>query len=152
MQPPASLPPFDDPVLGRVSWDPRRREWRFALALPGGHTVFGGISPEDSRRPLHEQGLDRIRARVRWIRDNEPALRSRMADRIYRYWEEKWYRQESDSVQTMDDFRNLITLSSIHVSDDGVPELIFDDGSPFEKHAIVLVLDKDCDLQPGPTG
>jgi hypothetical protein len=129
--------PFDDPVLGRVTYHEGYKEWEFTIPIRG-REVRGSVIPLDHRRPLHEQGLDEVRACVAWIRDNEPAIREYITDQMFDGWLSGWYDEEIDTVTTREGFREAIFLPGFSVLEDHVASLYYNDGGLFGGHSIVL--------------
>jgi hypothetical protein len=86
---------FNDPVLGAVTWNAEGRAWQFECALPDGHTVRGSITPEDSQRPLADQGLVEMQRCVGWIRNNEPSIRAHIADEMFEGWRDDLVRRRN---------------------------------------------------------
>jgi hypothetical protein len=137
--------PFDDPVLGRVTWVPEPLDaWQCSLALPSGRTIPVYITPDDSRKPLHDQeGLEDLKVRVRWIVDNEQAKRTRIAERMFPAWQQDRYDEEIDMVTTIEGFRDAISLDGINFFEDNLPRLNYQDGGLFGGHAIEATLEAD---------
>jgi hypothetical protein len=146
----ALLEPFDDEVLGPVIWDSGKGEWRFSITLSNGRTVHGGIVPYDDRVPLQDQGLNEIRDSVRWVRDNEPAIRASITERMFEGWKATWYDEEVDEITTPAEFREAISLRGISVLEDRKPTLYYDDANLFGGHAIVLSLNAQREIEHGP--
>ncbi len=135
--------PFDDLVLGRVTWNGQHNEWRFTLTLSDGRAVNGAVVPEGNRLPLHRQGLGEIRDCVHWVRDNERAIRQYIADQMFPGWLSGWYDEEIDQIATKEEFREAITLAGISVLEDRRATLCYDDANLFGGHAIVLSVGAD---------
>jgi hypothetical protein len=129
--------PFDDPVLGRVTYHEGHKEWEFTVVIHG-REVRGSVVPLDSGRSLDEQGLDEVRVCVAWIRDNEPAIRDYITDQMFDGWLSGWYDEEIDTVTTRDGFRKAIYLPGFSVLEDHVASLYYNDGGLFGGHSIVL--------------
>jgi hypothetical protein len=141
--------PFDDLVLGRVTFDETHKEWKVTASVAG-REVPGSITPEDSRLPLQEQGLHEIRQCVTWVRDNEPAIRQYIADQMFDGWLDTWYDEELDSVTTREGFREAISLSGFSVLEDRVASLFYNDGGLFGGLSIVLSVGADGHFKHSP--
>ena len=130
--------PFDDPVMGSVTFYEKVNEWEFCIAIAD-KEVRGNIVPENHHRPLEEQGLNEIRESVAWIRDNEPSIRQYITTEMFEGWLSGWYDEEIDVVTTPEGFREAISLSGFSVLEDRVTSLLYyDDGGLFGGHSIVL--------------
>jgi hypothetical protein len=134
--------PFDDEVMGRVTFDEGHKEWQFVVTIAGSE-VSGTINPKDCRLHLEEQGLDEISVCVRCVRDNEPHIRQYIADEMFEGWWSNWYDDEIDTVTTREGFREAIALSGISVLEDRRASLCYNDGGLFGGHAIVLSVGAD---------
>jgi hypothetical protein len=68
--------PFDDPVLGRVTWNAERKCWNFDAGPVNGRSIPAGYDPADYHLPPAEHGWDGVRGCVRWVRGHELAARA----------------------------------------------------------------------------
>jgi hypothetical protein len=109
------------------------------LLLPNGRTVGGAIVPENHRLPLSERALAEIRARICWLRDNEPAVRDFIAAKMFDGWLRNWYDQGIDPVTTRDQFRDRVWLAGLTVLEDRVA-LAYNYVQLFGGHAIVVTI------------
>jgi hypothetical protein len=123
--------PIDDEVLGRVTWDRRRGYWRFEVALPSGRVVPGTIASLDRSYPLPPPVLEEIRECVRWVRDNEPAVRRHVARELYEGWRNGMYEEEIEYVPPVEQFREAITLVGVNVYEDRKARAVYDAGNLF---------------------
>ena len=67
--------PFNDRILGQLTYDAAQGDWNFAISLPSGQSVTGSIFPEDNRLPLQQNGLTEIARRVEWVVAHELQVR-----------------------------------------------------------------------------
>lgn len=141
---------FEDPILGAVSWSEDTSGWQFALRMPSGRPVTGGITVERPDLPLQDQGLDEIRACVAWARDHEPEIRQYIADQSFEGWWESWYDPEIDEISTKDEFREAIALTHILVFEDRSASLYFDDGGLYSGHRIEVSVGTGGSLEGPP--
>jgi hypothetical protein len=74
-----------DRVLGRVTWKAEGKCWEFDAGPINGESVPAGYIPEDSRPMLAEQGWERIRACVLWVRANEPLIQAFIKDWVDKF-------------------------------------------------------------------
>jgi hypothetical protein len=141
--------PCTDPILGTATWDDGRGDWLFALVLPSGRTVDGSVRPEDNHLHLSSPGLEESRACVRWVRDNEPALRQYVADKMYELMLD-WHDPERGTALTKQEFRDKIVLVGVQVLEDHRASLIFNDAGCFGGHAITFSVGADGKLDEEP--
>ncbi len=134
--------PFDDPILGPVTFDQKAKEWLFTVTIAG-REIDGRIVPEDESVPLEAQGLEEIRQCVVWIRDHEPSIREYITDQMFEGWQSGWYDEEIDTITTPDEFREAISLSGFSVLEDRIATLYYNDGGLFGEHCIVLSVGAD---------
>lgn len=142
--------PFEDPVLGRVTWNTERKCWDFDAGPVAGRPIPASYDPADIRLPPAEQGWDGVRACVRWVRANEPAARAYMTERLFRGWREGWYDEDIDDVTTPEGFREKLELSGINFYDDQEARLIYDDGGLFGGHGFSLQVNAAGEFVAGP--
>jgi hypothetical protein len=141
--------PYTDPTLGTATWNAARREWLFALVLPSGRAVNGSITPADDRLPLASPELEKSRACIRWVRDNEPALRQHVADKMYQLMLD-WHDPEWGPALTKEQFRDKIALEGVLVREDHRASLSFSDAECFGGHAITFSVGADGRLNDEP--
>ena len=141
---------IDDEALGRLTWDGKSGEWQFTIVLPDGRTIPGSIMPEDSRRPLQDQGFPEMRERILRVRDNEPSIRGDVASRMFDWWLEAYYDEEIDEVDTLEGFRDAISLCGISVYEDRKVRLIYQDGGLVGGHGISVRLSETGEIDMGP--
>ena len=118
---------FDDDTLGRVKWDPAHQWWCFEAGPIGDRPIRGKIIREAERSALDSEWLEPIRAAVRWIRTNEPAIRDAIADKMFDWWKKASYDEEIDAVSTKEGFRDTITLDGVNFYEDRKAELFYGD-------------------------
>jgi hypothetical protein len=135
--------PFDDPILGRVTWNPERESWEFGVAMPSGKTVSGIIDPEDDALLEREKGRAAIQKLVGWVVDHELTLRSRVAEALFPGWLEGWYDEEIDEVTTQEGFREAIQFDGLLIYDGHQATVFYSDGNLFGGHGIVTTIDSD---------
>jgi hypothetical protein len=147
-----SLPehnPYTDPTLGTATWDDARGDWLFTLVLPSGQSVQGRIKPENNRLHLSSPKLEESRASVRWVRDNEPALRQYVADKLYQMMLD-WHNPEWGPALTKEEFRDKIALIGVNVLEDHRALLNFNDAECFGGHVITFSVGADGRLDEEP--
>ncbi len=74
-----------DRVLGRVNWKAEGNCWEFDAGPINGESVPASYIPEDGRPMLAEQGWERIRGCVLWIRANEPVIQAFIKDWVDKF-------------------------------------------------------------------
>ena len=74
--------PFNDAVLGCVTWNTQDTCWEFDVDLVNRHVPACYI-PAMSQLPAAEQGWDGVRDCVRWVRANEPTVRAFIAEKVH---------------------------------------------------------------------
>jgi hypothetical protein len=141
--------PYADPVLGTATWNDTRGDWEFSLILPSGRSVEGSVRPEDDRLHLSSPELDQSRACVRWVRDNEPALRQYVADQMYELMLD-WHDPEWGPALSQNEFRDKVALVGVQVLEDHRASLIFSDAECFGGHAITFSVGADGKLDEEP--
>jgi hypothetical protein len=134
--------PLDHPDLGRVLWNTENGQWEFRFALGPAHHVPVSITPEDSRLPLAQQGLDDTVQSLVWLRDHEVSVRQRIAEHMFVRWRESWYDSEVHTATSIEAFRDALVLSGVVVLEDRLATLSYADGELFEGHSIVLTIDR----------
>ena len=128
---------LDDPVLGRVTPDAARNHWLFNLLLPNGRMVPGVIVPDDDGSPPSAETLARVRERVGWVRDNEPAVRDHITKKMYDLWVRGWCQEQGDPITTRDQFRERIWLASLTILEGRRLSLHYNDAHLFGGHALI---------------
>ncbi len=141
--------PYSDPTLGTATWDGVRGDWLFTLVLPSGAEAKGSIRPEDDRLHLSAPELEESRECVRWVRDNEPALRQYVADQMYEMMLD-WHDPEWGPALSKEEFRDKIDLTGVLVLEDHRASLIFSDAECFGGHAITFAVGADGRLDEEP--
>ncbi len=147
---PKQFEPFFDPVLGEVKFVDIRLHWRFDLRLRSGKSIPGTITPENEKKPLHDQGLDVIVRRVAWLVEHEQAIYRRVAEKLFPRWQTDWFDPETDTVQSVTDFEKAISFSSLDVLEDLHPGVVLNDGGLYRGHAIVVTVGDDGERIYGP--
>jgi hypothetical protein len=135
--------------MGRVALGEDGMEWQFTLVIAGRPAARGVVTPEDYRIPLHAQGLDEIRERVRWVRDNDQVIRQWIADRMFELMLD-WHDDSTGPSPSKEEFRDKIALSGISIYEDRLPYLTYDDGDFFGGHSIVADLNANNQLKLDP--
>jgi hypothetical protein len=141
--------PYTNPDFGRATWDDTRGEWVLTVAFPSGRTAEGSITPEDKTLHLSSPELEESRACVRWVRDNEPALRQYVAETMYELMLD-WHHPEWGPALTKEEFRDKIALVAVQVLEDHRASLIFNDAECFGGHAITFSVGADGQLDEEP--
>ena len=124
--------------------------WDSTVQLPSGASFGCSIIPEDYRVPLQEQGLDEIKTCIKWLANNEPQLRQRIADAMFDWWREAWYDDEIDTVSTPEEFADKISLDGVNVYEDRQAHVHYLDGNLMGEHGIVLTIDAAGQITDGP--
>ena len=147
---PSHLAPFDDEILGRMAWNSESCDWRANLQLPSGTLFFCHVIPADSRLPLHDQGIERVREPMRWLLMNEPKLREKIANAVFDWWYETWFDAEIDTVTTKIEFASTISLAGVDVYEDLEFQIHYNDGDMIGGHGILLTIDSRGEITKGP--
>ncbi len=122
---------LDDPVLGRVVADAARAHWVFNLLLPNGRMVPAVIVPEDDGVLPSETMLARVRERIGWLRDNEPAVRDHITKKMHDLWLRGWCHEQGEARTTRDQFRERIWLATLTILEGRRLSLRYNDGQLF---------------------
>jgi hypothetical protein len=141
---------FEDHELGRVTWHADDGCWKFEAGPIDGRSIPAHYDPEDSRLPPAEQGWDGVRACVRWIREQEPAVRAYLTGKLYQRWIDSWYDDEIDELITAEQFREKFRLDSICFYQDQNARLLYDDDNLFGGHSFCLEVDASGRYVSGP--
>lgn len=128
---------FDDAELGRVAWDSDGLSWDFEIAMADGRRIAATYDPSDYRLPPAEQGWYGIKACVRWLQENESAARDYLADRLFYGWMEDW-RDEDHDVNTIEEFRQKLTIGFVNFGEDQEARLNYEDGNLFGGHCFCV--------------
>jgi hypothetical protein len=142
--------PFDDPVLGRVEWNAKRKGWDFNAGPVAGRPIPASYDPADYRLPPTEHGWDGVRACVLWVRANEPSARAYLTEQLFDGWLSGWYDEEIDEVNSPEGFRDALSLSGINFYDDQEARLIYNDGGLFGGHGFSLQVNAAGQFVAGP--
>jgi hypothetical protein len=133
---------FNDPVLGPVYFRHARQDWVFSLNIPGRLVARGCIVAADRKESLTDQGLAEIRSCVRWIRNNEAAIRRYIANSMFNDWIKRHYDAGCElarhDVRTKVQFQRAMWLDSLLVMENFKAELYYDDGNLYGGHTIVV--------------
>jgi hypothetical protein len=133
---------YTDPTFGTATWDDVHGDWLFTLVLPSGRAVEGRVSPEDNRLHLSAPELEESRECVRWVRDNESALRQYVADKMYQMMLD-WHNPEWGPPLTKEEFRDKIELVGVLVLEDQRAVVNFNDAECFGGHVITFSVGAD---------
>jgi hypothetical protein len=141
--------PYADPALGTATWDDTRGEWRFTLVLPSGRVTKVTIVPANPQLHLSGPELEESRACVRWVRDNESALRQYVVEKMYQLMLD-WHDPGWGPPLTRQEFRDKLALTGVLVLEDHRASVIFDDAQCFGGHAITFTVGVDGRLHDEP--
>jgi hypothetical protein len=102
-------PVFIDEILGRVTWNAEDLCWCFDAGPVYGWSVPAVFIPEESDLSPADHAWDQVRACVRWVRANEPAIRAflirmgrRPADEVLCFSEMHFYKDQPARLLTYD--------------------------------------------------
>jgi hypothetical protein len=108
-----------DEVLGLLNWDEDHHMWTFDAGPVDGRPVRGAILPDNFRDSLAGVRLDLVRACVRWVRENEPAVREHLTAQAFDWWQDACSNQDAVAARTPEDFRARLALRCVYFYHDG---------------------------------
>lgn len=122
-----AVDPIQDPLFGPVTWD--GSWWNFEAGPIAARSIEGRILTEglSGGNPLSSNASrSRMRARLDWIRSDEPAIRSHIGTEMIDWWLDK-YPPRQDGVDTPEQFGAAIELKRIDLISDGRANLEYQD-------------------------
>jgi hypothetical protein len=136
-----------DPLLGALE----RGEglWVFTAGPLPGWPVEGFIVPSPDWDPLGEPTRSGIRACLDWIRQNEPAIRARIAAEMFNRWRAS-HAERAKRVRTPAEFAAAIKLEQIGFHSDGSARLVYDDGGLVRGAGIWISVGPNGEFASGP--
>jgi hypothetical protein len=106
---------FTDPFLGPVAWDGENGWWTFDGGMPDGPPVVCYLLAAKS--PPAEDCLEHARQVVRWLRENERALRRKVAlamiDWVTQHYIREPGKDEEDTLEKVEPFMHVLDVEFI---------------------------------------
>jgi hypothetical protein len=141
--------PLDDPLFGRLDWNPMFGEWEGSFPAGGGLACHLCVSPRSRTDRSISDEARRMFARV--IADLE-GIHQRTADEFLPSWKENY---PAESAMTREQFLLHLQVSGIFVESDGSILVEFDDMSGediFGGHGLGFVFRPDGTSEPSYQG
>lgn len=141
---------FDDPALGRFTWDAAGRDWCGSLALPSGRVVPLRVSPQTddhADRPDSPAVFEGARPLVAWLRAAEREAHAAVADALVGLYNRAW---SEEGPITAAEFARRVELVEVMVPSSGdYVNLWFTDGDMemFGSHNITAYFGADGRLR-----
>jgi hypothetical protein len=141
---------INTPTLGKLTWG--ANGWKFAFPLARGGQGKGTIIAESPEPYPTADCLEAVHKYVRWFRRQDVALRSNIADKMFKGWQTGWYDPEIDHTRTRLGFQRKLHLGGINFYwDEQWVSIVYNEGDLFGGHGIELSTDFTGKIDGEPT-
>jgi len=142
--------PFVDPEFGVFTWNNQYKWWSTNFSA-GDLKMRVNLMLEVEDNEFAELWNTTIRPRLQWLRQNEPTLRLRVAEKMFSWWVQGWRDPEIDEVDSVEGFANTIMTQGVNIHEDALLEVHFEDGNLLGGHGIYCSVGDNGEIVEDPT-